>query len=103
MDKDINQPITIKDFGEFTDEVLLPGVERTVSGVKNELSKEIMMNRNGINTVLEKLQHMQEAIDRIGVQQDKEKLEIKVIDWLSKRVDVLEKKLGVMAEPIPQE
>ena len=46
---------------------------------------------------------MQEAIDRIGVQQDKEKLEIKVIDWLSKRVDVLEKKLGVMAEPIPQE
>jgi len=47
--------MAMKDLGEFTEEILLPGVERGVASVKDELKKEIMMNRNGINTVLEKL------------------------------------------------
>lgn len=103
MNQDLEKPITMKDLGEFTDEVILPGVERTVKDSEERLERQILANRNGINAILEKLQHMQEAIDRMEIRHDKERLEIRVIDWLTNRVSVLEKKLGVIPEPMPQE
>ncbi len=100
MNQNLKKPIAIKDLGEFTDEVILPGVERTVKDSEERLERQILATQNGINTILEKLQRMDEKIDRLEVRQDKERLEIKVIDWLTKRVDVLEKKLGITPEPI---
>lgn len=81
----------------------MPGVERTVKQSEDRLERQILLNRNTINAVLEKLQHMQDVIDRIDNRQEKEKLEVKVIDWLCKRVDVLERKLDVTPEPIARE
>ncbi|NQU77710.1 hypothetical protein HQ544_03360 [Candidatus Falkowbacteria bacterium] len=110
MNQDLEKPVTTKDLGEFTDEVIMPGVEHIVNDSEKRMGerigsveREVLSNRNGINTILEKLQRMQESLDKMGAEQSRNKLEVKVIDWLCKRVDVLESKLGVEPEPIPRE
>ncbi|MCG2693009.1 hypothetical protein L6279_02765 [Candidatus Parcubacteria bacterium] len=106
----MNQPVTMKDLGEFTDEVLLPGVELTIKQSEKRLGQKIetnyngiQANYNGIQEIMKTLKEMQKSIQRLEIRQDKESLEIRVIDWLTNRVVVLEKKLGIVPEPMPQE
>jgi len=107
MNQDLGKPVTKeelhKELGDFTDEVIMPGVERTVKQTEERLERKIDMTQNSVNIVLEQLKRMQEAIDRIENRQEKGRLEVKVIDWLCKRVDVLERKLGVEPESIPRD
>lgn len=114
MNQNLEKPATKdelhKELGDFADEVILPGVQGIVDDSEKRigekidyLDRKIDGNSNGINTVLEQLQRIQETLDLMGAEQSKNKLEVKVIDWLCKRVDVLERKLGVAPVPIGRE
>src|SRR3989338_4083006 len=42
--KKITEPITLKDLGEFTEQVILPGVERVVDDKISDLKEDIKSN-----------------------------------------------------------